>query len=634
MGVAGSDVDWAYLQSTPTTPILFILSPGVDPFPILDNLSKRQQVELTSISLGRGQGKRAREKITDGIKAGQWVYLANCHLSLQFLVDLEKTIEALRGEKKEKNEKMEFFRLWLSSNPHPKFPISILQHSVKITTEPPRGLRNNMLRSYKNLPDNSWGRVREKDKYKKLLFSLCWFHAVIIERKHFKSLGWNVMYDFNDSDFSICESIIAKYLDDNSEGQGKVPWAAMRYLIADANYGGRVTDEWDRRLLMVYANSFFNEKILSEEKYLLTDDSALPYFIPDDVGWKPPSEIASNKAINLTQAFYELKIKELPPIDPPAAFGQHINAEISSQIADAFALIESIISLQPKKYIETDDSSENPIDRIIVSLLEKIPDPMDIEVVKDKIRVTDKDPLKIVLVQEIIRYNKLLTKVRTSLANLEKGLKGLILISEDLENILNSLIDGKVPASWGYAYHSLKALASWVDDLCKRMDQLSNWVYKGRPIHFWISGFTFPTGFTTAVRQESARLKGVSVDTLDFEYNVLIEPPYAAPKEGVYISGLYLEGGKWDTQKNYLIDAEPMKLQESMPAIHLKPKNIKLVPKRHFPQYNCPVYMYPIRTGVREKPSFMFSVSLNCHPNFDSDFWVKRGTALLMSIAD
>jgi len=83
-------------------------------------------------------------------------------------------------------------------------------------------------------------------KYKKLLFSLCWFHSILLERRKFKSLGFNIPYDFNDSDFNICKDILKLYL---AQYNDETPWAALRYLTANANYGGRVTDSWDRRLV-------------------------------------------------------------------------------------------------------------------------------------------------------------------------------------------------------------------------------------------------------------------------------------------------------------------------------------------------------------------------------------------------
>lgn len=78
-----------------------------------------------------------------------------------------------------------------------------------------------------------------------------------------------------------------------------------------------------------------------------------------------------------------------------------------------------------------------------------------------------------------------------------------------------------------------------------------------------------------------------------------------------------------------------------MPIIQFKPveKEVKQKAKKGQNLYVCPTYMYPIRTGVREKPSYMFTVMLPIKPGVnntnssDQDFWAKRGTALLMSLA-
>ena len=105
------------------------------------------------------------------------------------------------------------------------------------------------------------------------------------------------------------------------------------------------------------------------------------------------------------------------------------------------------------------------------------------------------------LLQEIARHNILLEQVYQSLINLEKGIHGIVLISEELEIIYDNLYLGKVPVSWAQCYYSLKSLASWMTDLEHRVEQLSSWAFKGQPNVFWISGFSFPTGFTTALQQ-------------------------------------------------------------------------------------------------------------------------------------
>ena len=63
------------------------------------------------------------------------------------------------------------------------------------------------------------------------------------------------------------------------------------------------------------------------------------------------------------------------------------------------------------------------------------------------------------------------------------------------------------------AYPSMKPLASWTRDLVLRVEQFEKWATTAhQPMVFWLSAFTFPTGFLTAVLQTSARQNNVSVN--------------------------------------------------------------------------------------------------------------------------
>lgn len=122
------------------------------------------------------------------------------------------------------------FRLFLSASPHPNFPISLLQRSLKITQEPPKGIKANMLRLFDNM--GQFTSVDQDRAFRKAVYGLCWFHAILIERKKFKTLGWNVSYDFNDSDYSVCEDLLAIYMGrlkdnkppENYDRKAELPW--------------------------------------------------------------------------------------------------------------------------------------------------------------------------------------------------------------------------------------------------------------------------------------------------------------------------------------------------------------------------------------------------------------------------
>lgn len=192
--------------------------------------------------------------------------------------------------------------------------------------------------------------------------------------------------------------------------------------------------------------------------------------------------------------------------DLPIAFGQHQNAEIGSQITDSRELLGSINSLQPQIISQGGESPEAQVLRLIVELQSAIPEPMDLYELKVKLnRQTEQNPLDVVLVQELQRYNILLRKLSAQLAQLESGMKGLSVITQELESIQKSLEQNLVPAQWGDSYFSLKPLASWIADLKERYSFFTTWATKGTPHHFWIGAFTYPTGFTTSLLQKFSR---------------------------------------------------------------------------------------------------------------------------------
>lgn len=268
-----------------------------------------------------------------------------------------------------------------------------------------------------------------------------------------------------------------------------------------------------------------------------------------------------------------------------------------------------------------------------------IPDDLiNLPALKHKLQ-RDGDPLNIVLVQEVARYNNLVNTIRSTLNQLELGIMGLDLISPELEKMMSQFNENKVPDQWSKAYFSTKPLSNWKEDLSNRYQFFKEWVTTGTPNAFWISAFTYPTGFTTSLLQRFSRKKdSPPIDRLEFDFIVQtrkLAEFMEGPKDGAYIWGLYLEGGKWDEEKGNLCEPEVMELYVAMPVIHFKPISKRVKPPQSM--YDCPCYYYPIRKGTVERDSYMMKVDLKMTSDTTStqskqDFWIKRGTALLMSI--
>jgi dynein heavy chain len=251
------DYPMIYAQSTALTPIVFILSPGADPafdvFKLGEEMGYKPGAKLKYMALGQGMGPKAAEFLETGSTRGLWIMLQNCHLLPSWLKTLERILEKILVHPHTE------FRLWLTTEPTNAFPLGILQRSLKVVTEPPNGLKLNMRSSYSKITEETLAECPHTG-FRPLVYVLAFFHAVVQERRKYGKLGWNVSYDFNETDFRISITLIITYLTkafDN--GDETMPWGTLRYLIGEAMYGGRVSDNFDRRILTVYLDEYLGD---------------------------------------------------------------------------------------------------------------------------------------------------------------------------------------------------------------------------------------------------------------------------------------------------------------------------------------------------------------------------------------
>ena len=605
------DLGAAFKDAAPEIPLLFVLSTGADPMAELLKFAgeMRMSKKMNSISLGQGQGPIAEKMIAAGMEQGSWILLQNCHLAVSWMPALERICERFDPSAMHKD-----FRLWLTSMPSEKFPVLVLQNAVKMTNEPPKGLRSNLLRSYASFDDNYLSASKKSKEWKKLLFAMCFFHAVVQDRRKFGPLGWNVTYEFTNGDLDVCLRQILAFMDEYPE----IPYRVIIELSGHINYGGRVTDDWDRRTLLTTLADYVNEGIM-QDGYTF---SPLPEYISP-----APGQVKD----------YLDYIRSLPLNPNPNVFGLHDNADISCARAETYSTFATILSLQPRVSAGGGMTREEKIETAAVEIKSRLPPMFDYEAASAKYPVTYKESMNTVLVQEIIRYNRLLSIMHSSLPDLLKALKGLVVMSESLDRMGASLHDQTVPANWqARAYPSLMPLAPWVDNLLRRCSFIQTWYEQGKPDCFWFSGFYFPQAFLTGALQNFARKYTIAIDKVSFNFvvkdDLTPEAVTGPPEDGVLIYGLQLEGARWDRETHSLEESLPKVLYSECPLLWLKPESERLKPKTGI--YNCPCYKTLTRHGTLSttghSTNYVLPVELPCRR--EESHFIKRGVALFCAL--
>ncbi|KAF9140779.1 hypothetical protein BGX30_005985 [Mortierella sp. GBA39] len=318
-----------------STPISLCAVPGHDAAYRVDNLAQEQGVRLASVAMGSQEGiSLADQAIASATKTGNWVLLKNVHLAITWLGQLDKRLHSLKAHPN--------FRLFLTMETNPKVPVNLLRLSRVLMFEPQPGIKANLQESLRGIP---LARLNKGPSERaRLFFMVAWLHAVVLERLRYVPLGWTKAYEFNDSDQDCALSTIDIWLDTVGLGRAnvspdRIPWDAIRTLLSQSVYGGRVDSDVDQQLLESFVNSFFRSECY-DLNFKLVESST-----DDEAGLVAPEGTKMSQFLDW--------VSELPEREPPTWLRLPATAERVLSTHKAITMLSKVKKI--KSLVDDDD---------------------------------------------------------------------------------------------------------------------------------------------------------------------------------------------------------------------------------------------------------------------------------------
>ena len=603
------DISMAFEESNCLTPLIFILPSHVSLLPVLAKFAnqKRFSSKLFSLSMSEDQGEKAEFLIKEAQKNEKWVFLENCHLASSWMSRLEKIVESFDAL----NTALEF-RLWLSSYPSEKFPLSVLQKGIKISCDSPTGLKESLLWIYNSEPVSEKkffnGCPGKHETFSKLLYGLSFFHAIIKERRNYDHHGWELSYDFNESDFCLSATELQNLINEHQE----MPFESFIYLVKECSYGSKISSKVDRKRLGIFIEDYCNLKLVS--------DSFYSFF--NEPGYSMPKRHKYNDYLKQI-----IKIKENCN---PEFLGLDENFEIIKNTREVKDFLDSFNSVSG---FELEDKvEENKVRKIIFEIRNRIGiKAFDFQYVKDKYKVCYAEPFNDILIQEIEICNSILKFIETSFCALESAYDGFSLWKPNFIHLTKNLLCNLVPEWWKIKFNITESsISSFIGNLSKRVIFLDSWIKNGHPKNYCLVALDSVKAFFTAIRMKFARSRNLSINEVNFAFEIsstfeLSEIPIF---DSIGIYGLFLCGAQWDINKKILVNCLPKILWCEMPVIYVKLKVGNVNYSAY--GYECPLYKVPLKFSSKNlielQDNFILVIFLQTKSSYR--YWLKRGTAL------
>ena len=511
-------------------------------------------------------------------------------------------------------------------------PTALLQMSLKVVCEPPTGLQANVVRAYSHFTHEPWTQSPKPVEHHAILFVLCYFHAVVVERSRFGPIGWSRKYPFSFEDLLASADILQHYLEDRP----RIVWEDLRFMLGEIMYGGHIVNAWDRRVCLAYLEEYLCQECIEE--------GVLP-----GIGLALPTKRSHSE----TLAAVKENFAALSNTEAPQCYLMSRSCEFrgwlvrSSELLDclaqgmsaslaAAASVRSDVASGPSTAAADSSSSSGGGDPrvtarlmdILSTLVQIVPEVLSVADIEARLD-EDRSPMHQALLQEISRSNRLAAVMRSSIEDVEAVVRGFNVATDTTQGLMDAFVFDRVPDSWLAIWGpTTKGLGAWSRTIVQCSGQLSSFAMDLQiPKAIGLHAVFRPSAILAALMQEAAGRLGCDLECLDLVTEVVRKATGKAveigAREGHFFFGASLEGAAWDLNSNSLCDS-PAASTELFPMPVLAIRAVSRARVDRSRSYACPVY----RNLSRSRESFV--VTLHLPTRVAQRTWILKGVALIL----
>lgn len=410
---------------------------------------------------------------------GHWILIENITLESGALTHLNALYDKITNNSSEIDDS---FRLFILTSADDGLPIEILHASVKFAYETNMNLNKSTLETLKS---DEIQQLIERNLTKPQIIQnvlyFCALNSTIHERCAYRHYGWNLSYDFIESDL-LCGLFNLEQMTPCLNSVEET-WNELAWIVANFAWGARILDQQDYGRLSILSNQFF--------LFFLEHCGSSTFNAFNDV----------LSSIPHLDNFQQMQS------DQKFEFRKHENQNF----------INAIKCIEHRKLIDENTSNEdNLLQDIIAQILLKLPDSV--------LNYTHygSPQLKDLFCREVDGLNEIKNVIKCTLEKLSKYLDGKDVYLTASEDIQHCLLKGAVPISWYIdGFRKTKSLGKWVENVQQRIQYFAHWQEKRMLLPIWLGAFSSPRAFLVAVKQNYAQKCQLSLIDIDFQFNVI-----------------------------------------------------------------------------------------------------------------